>query len=92
MFPLQFTGLLMKVDVVAKVWCVIDKPPTAEAMSSSEAGAIRHGLSMALRSFVDAETLEAMRLAGLLTKDKRIRERKKYGQWKARKKFTWKKR
>ena len=83
MFPLQFTGLWFKVDIVAKV----------EGVGvSSQAGAVRHGISNALKSFVDAEMVEEMRIAGLLTKDRRVRERKKYGQWKARKKFKWLKR
>jgi small subunit ribosomal protein S9 len=92
MAPLQFTGLLFKVDLEAKVWSTLPKGPVFDHSVSAEAGAIRHGLSLALRSFVDSEMVEEMRLAGLLTKDRRIRERKKYGQWKARKKFTWKKR
>lgn len=83
MFPLQFTNLLGKVDIVATV---------EGAGVSAQAGAIRHGLSLALRSFVDTEMLERMRLAGLLTKDRRVKERKKPGQEGARRKFTWKKR
>ncbi|ERL86358.1 hypothetical protein D910_03766 [Dendroctonus ponderosae] len=59
---------------------------------SGQAGAIRYGISWALRSFVDQETMESMRLAGLLTFDIRVRERKKPGQAGARRKFTWKKR
>lgn len=78
---------------------------------SSQAGAIRWGISMALRSFVSEDMIEKMRLgeyycclslnssietklfiAGLLTRDYRIKERKKYGQEGARRKYTWKKR
>ncbi|KAI1298714.1 28S ribosomal protein S9, mitochondrial [Halotydeus destructor] len=83
MFPLQFTGLLGKVDLVATVQGV---------GISAQAGAVRHGLSLALRSFVDTSTLEEMRLAGLITKDRRVKERKKFGQEGARRKFTWQKR
>ncbi|KAJ3663112.1 hypothetical protein Zmor_007421 [Zophobas morio] len=60
--------------------------------TSSQAGAIRWGVAWGLRSFLDHETIEKMRLAGLLTRDYRTKERQKPGQEKARKKFTWKKR
>lgn len=81
MFPLQFTDLMFKVDIVATVVGV---------GVSAQAGAIRHGISLALKSFVDTNKLEDMRLAGLLTKDRRTKERKKYGQEGARRKYTWK--
>lgn len=83
MFPLQFANMMFKVDVEATVKGVGE---------SSQAGAVRHGISLALRSFVTPDVMEEMRLAGLLTKDRRVHERKKYGQWAARRKFTWKKR
>lgn len=57
---------------------------------SALAGAIRHGMSLALRSFVDKEAIEEMRICGLLTKDRRIKERKKPGLYKARKRHPWK--
>lgn len=47
---------------------------------------------MSLRSFVDEETLEDMKICGLLTQDVRVRERKKPGQEGARRKFHWRKR
>lgn len=81
MFPLQFTNMLFKVDVEASV---------KGLGPSAQAGAVRHGISLALKSFVDPVMLEDMRLAGLLTKDRRVKERKKYGQEGARRKFTWK--
>ncbi|KAK8763458.1 hypothetical protein V5799_033932 [Amblyomma americanum] len=84
MFPLQFTGLLMKVDIEATL-------NEAEG-STVRANAIRHGLALALRSFVSEEEVERMRLAGLLTRDPRHRERKKPGQEGARRKYTWLKR
>jgi len=83
MFPLQFTRLLGLVDVE----CTVDAGGNA-----SQAGAIRYALSMCLRSFVDENMLEDMKVCGLLTQDVRVRERKKYGQEGARRKFTWKKR
>lgn len=55
-FPLQFSDMLGKVDVVASVEGV---------GSSAQAGAIRYGISMCLRSFLDAETIENMRLGNL---------------------------
>ncbi|XP_067141140.1 small ribosomal subunit protein uS9m [Centruroides vittatus] len=83
LFPLQFTNMLGEVDVEASV---------AGGGFSGQAGAIRHGLSLALSSLVDEETREGMRLAGLLTRDRKTRERKKTGQKGARAKYTWKKR
>nr|CAD7429352.1 unnamed protein product [Timema monikensis] len=83
LFPLVFTGLLGAVDVEATV---------AGGGSSGQAGAIRWGISWGLRSFVDQEMVEKMRLAGLLTRDYRKKERKKPGQEGARRKYTWKKR
>lgn len=84
MFPLQFTGLLLKVDFEATV--------TQITGFSCQAGAVRLALARALRSFVSADEVERMRLAGLLTWDRRKRERKKPGQEGARRKFTWLKR
>ncbi|KAL0099034.1 hypothetical protein PUN28_020227 [Cardiocondyla obscurior] len=59
---------------------------------TGQSGAIRWGIAWGLRSFLDKPTIERMRVAGLLTRDWRIRERKKFGQKGARRKFTWKKR
>ncbi|XP_017775117.1 PREDICTED: 28S ribosomal protein S9, mitochondrial [Nicrophorus vespilloides] len=83
LFPLIFTNLHKNVDVVANV---------EGGGPAGQAGAIRWGIAWSLRSFVDQEIVEKMRIAGLLTRDYRIRERKKPGQAGARKKFTWKKR
>uniref|UniRef100_A0A8D8ZFL7 Small ribosomal subunit protein uS9m n=1 Tax=Cacopsylla melanoneura TaxID=428564 RepID=A0A8D8ZFL7_9HEMI len=83
MFPLIFADMLNKVDIVADV---------REGGHSGQAGAIRWGISWGMRNFVSEEMRERMRLAGLLTRDFRRRERKKPGQARARKKFTWKKR
>lgn len=84
MFPLQFNNLLGTIDLECTV--------TSKGGHSAEAGAIRHGLSLALMSFLTKEEVERMRLAGLLTYDRRTRERKKTGQKGARAKYTWKKR
>jgi len=83
MYPLQFTRLLGLVDVE----CVVDA-----GGPSSQAGAIRYALSMCLRSFVDQDTLEEMKVCGLLTQDVRVRERKKPGQEGARRRYFWRKR
>lgn len=83
LFPLHFSKMLNKVDIEATV---------SGGGTSGQAGAIRWGIAWGLRSFVDEEMVEKMRLAGLLTRDFRRRERKKPGQEGARRKFTWKKR
>jgi len=59
--------------------------------TSGQAGAIRHGISRALVNF-DATLRPALRKAGLLTRDPREKERKKYGRKRARKGFQWTKR
>jgi small subunit ribosomal protein S9 len=51
---------------------------------SGQAGAIRHGIARALVK-VDEETRSPLRRAGLLTRDPRVKERKKYGLKRARK-------
>ncbi|MED6247936.1 37S ribosomal protein S9, mitochondrial [Ataeniobius toweri] len=83
MFPLQFTGLLGRFNLECTV---------SGGGRSSQAGALRLAISRALLSFVSEGEGEAMRQAGLLTPDPRVRERKKPGQEGARRKFTWKKR
>lgn len=83
MYPLQFSKMLGLVDLSAEVW---DGGP------SGQAGAIRYATAMCLRSFVDRQTIGDMKIAGLLTADVRIRERKWYGRVKARKGYTWKRR
>lgn len=57
----------------------------------SQAGAIRHGISRALLK-VNEEYKNVLRSEGLLTRDPRVKERKKYGRKKARKKFQFSKR
>ena len=67
--PLVTTGLVDKVDVVVSV---------AGGGVSGQAGAIRHGVSRALLS-VNPEYRAALKAAGFLTRDPRMKERKKYG-------------
>jgi small subunit ribosomal protein S9 len=58
---------------------------------SSQAGALRHGIAKALCEF-DAELRKKLKKAGFLTRDARIKERKKYGQKGARRRFQFSKR
>ena len=59
--------------------------------ASGQAGAIRHGISRALLEY-DGELRERLKSAGLLTRDPRKKERKKYGQKGARARFQFSKR
>ncbi|NXO02721.1 RT09 protein, partial [Rhinopomastus cyanomelas] len=83
LFPFQFLDRIGKHDVVCTV---------SGGGRSAQAGAIRLASAKALRSFVTEKEVEFMRQAGLLTRDPRVKERKKPGQEGARRKFTWKKR
>ena len=58
---------------------------------SGQAGAIRHGISKALVGY-DEELKAVLKKAGFLTRDARVKERKKYGQPGARKRFQYSKR
>jgi len=58
---------------------------------TSQAGAIRHGISRALLK-LDAGNHKALKINSFLTRDPRMVERKKYGQKKARKRFQFSKR
>jgi small subunit ribosomal protein S9 len=58
---------------------------------NGQAGAVRHGLARALIE-ADASLRPALKAEGLLTRDPRMKERKKYGQPGARKRFQYSKR
>ena len=58
---------------------------------SGQAGAVRHGISKAL-SILDPNLRPVLKSEGLLTRDSRIVERKKYGRRKARRRFQFSKR
>ena len=58
---------------------------------TGQAGAVRHGIARALLK-ADASFRPALKAEGLLTRDPRMRERKKYGQPGARKRFQYSKR
>ncbi len=81
-YPLVVTDNLDKFDVRATV----DGGGT-----SGQAGAIRLGIARALLQF-NAELRPKLKRAGLLRRDSRIKERKKYGQKGARKRFQFSKR
>ena len=59
--------------------------------SAGQAGAIRHGISRALLKY-NGELRDRLKSAGLLTRDPRKKERKKYGQRGARARFQFSKR
>ena len=80
--PLQLTEMQGKFDVLAFV---------AGGGSSGQAGAIRHGISRALLEY-NADLRSGLRKEGLLTRDPRKKERKKYGQRGARARFQFSKR
>lgn len=80
--PLKITNNLGKFDVVVTV---------KGGGISGQAGAITHGISRALLQ-LDESLRSKLRKANLLTRDSRIKERKKYGQKGARKKFQFSKR
>ena len=67
--PLNTTGVIGKVDIVATV--------TGGGVTG-QAGALRHGISRALLE-MDPEFRPALKAAGFLTRDPRMKERKKYG-------------
>jgi small subunit ribosomal protein S9 len=58
---------------------------------TGQAGAVRHGISRALVNF-EPDLRTALKKAGLLTRDSRVVERKKYGRHKARRGTQWVKR
>ena len=67
--PLNLTGTLDKFDIVCRV---------AGGGVTGQAGAIRHGISRALLQY-DEELRAQLKKAGFLTRDPRMKERKKYG-------------
>ncbi len=80
--PLQLTGTLGKFDVMVNV---------SGGGPAGQAGAIRHGITRALIEY-NTDLRPALKQAGLVTRDPRIKERKKYGQKGARKRFQFSKR
>ena len=80
--PLALTETAEKFDITATV---------EGGGGTGQAGAVRHGISRALLEF-NGELRERLKAAGFLTRDDRKKERKKYGQPGARKRFQFSKR
>ncbi len=80
--PLTLTNTGEKFDIVVNV---------AGGGPAGQAGAVRHGITRALMEF-NADLRPALKDAGLVTRDPRAKERKKYGQKGARKRFQFSKR
>jgi small subunit ribosomal protein S9 len=80
--PLLLTETVEKFDITVTV---------LGGGSAGQAGAIRHGISRALLVF-NGELRDRLKSAGLLTRDPRKKERKKYGQKGARARFQFSKR
>jgi small subunit ribosomal protein S9 len=80
--PLELTGTTSQVDAKVNV---------KGGGLSGQAGAVRHGIARALLEF-NIELRPQLKRAGMLTRDPRMKERKKYGQPGARKRFQFSKR
>jgi len=80
--PLTVTESTSKFDIAVNV---------SGGGPSGQAGAVRHGIARALLK-VDASLRPSLKAEGLLTRDPRMKERKKYGQPGARKRFQYSKR
>jgi small subunit ribosomal protein S9 len=80
--PLTVTGTAEKLDVRVNV---------NGGGPNGQAGAVRHGIARALLKF-DVNLRPQLKAEGLLTRDPRMKERKKYGQPGARKRFQYSKR
>ncbi len=80
--PLKTTDTLKRFDIIATL---------SGGGIVGQAGAMRHGISRAL-TVADAALREKLKSGGFLTRDPRMKERKKYGQPGARKRFQFSKR
>jgi small subunit ribosomal protein S9 len=80
--PLQLTGMMGKYDVIANV---------DGGGLSGQAGALRHGIARAIVA-LDTDLKSRLKKEGLLTRDPREVERKKYGLKGARRRFQFSKR
>lgn len=82
MEPLKLTEMMDNFDIYVNV---------RGGGISGQAGAIRHGISKALL-IKDPDTRKILKKAGFITRDSRMKERKKYGQPGARAKYQYSKR
>lgn len=80
--PLSLTDTAGKFDILINV---------DGGGPAGQAGAVRHGITRALMEF-NADLRPSLKKAGLVTRDPRQKERKKYGQKGARKRFQFSKR
>jgi len=80
--PLRLTETGSKFDILVNV---------SGGGSAGQAGAVRHGITRALMEF-DPDLRPTLKKAGLITRDPRQKERKKYGQKGARARFQFSKR
>jgi len=80
--PLELTDNVGKFDIYVNV---------CGGGASGQAGAIKHGITKALLG-VDPELRAVLKKAGFITRDSRIKERKKYGRRGARRSFQFSKR
>jgi small subunit ribosomal protein S9 len=80
--PLELTNTTGRYDIMVNV---------KGGGYSGQVGAIRHGISRALLK-ISPEFREPLKKEGFLTRDSRIKERKKYGQRSARARFQYSKR
>jgi small subunit ribosomal protein S9 len=80
--PLELTGNVGKFDIFVNV---------CGGGPSGQAGAIKHGITKALLE-ADIDLRGALKKAGFITRDSRIKERKKYGKRSARRSFQFSKR
>mgnify|MGYP001409778455 FL=1 len=80
--PLEITGRKGRFDLYVNV---------RGGGIAGQAGAVKHGIAKVLVEY-DAELRPVLKKAGFLTRDSRIKERKKYGQPGARKRFQFSKR
>lgn len=80
--PLELTENLGKFDIYVTV---------SGGGDSGQAGAIKHGITKALLE-VDVELRGTLKKAGFITRDSRVKERKKYGKAAARRSFQFSKR
>jgi small subunit ribosomal protein S9 len=81
-YPIEVTGLTGKYDVNATL---------SGGGPTGQAGALRHAIAKALVIMTPA-LRQVLKKEGLLTRDSRVKERKKYGQKGARKRFQYSKR
>ncbi|MCI4626880.1 MAG: 30S ribosomal protein S9 [Candidatus Magnetoovum sp. WYHC-5] len=81
-YPLEITGMIGKYNVFVNV---------RGGGLAGQAGAVRHGITLALIDS-DSDLRPKLKKEGLITRDARVKERKKYGQKGARKRFQFSKR